>query len=106
MNSKQRTCEPIQSGSCWRPGRLGVGVAGRAQHGDEQLGAADLAGGRIDDRHGVAAVVDEQLVPGAVHLAHGALQAVAKASDRASRTGCSGTPPGWAARTPPTAAAA
>ena len=32
------------------PGRLGEGVVGRAQHGDEHLGAADLAAGRIDDR--------------------------------------------------------
>ena len=61
------------------PGRLGVGIRRRAQHGDEDLGAADLAAAGVDDRHRVAGVVDEQLVAGAVDLAHRALQALREA---------------------------
>ena len=79
MNSKQRTCEAIQSGSCWLQRRLGVDVGRRAQHRDEDLGAADLTGGAVDDGDGVAGVVDEQLVAGAVDLAHRALQAALEA---------------------------
>jgi hypothetical protein len=37
---------------------------------DEDLGRTDLAAPRIDHRHRVAAVVDEHLLAGAVHLAH------------------------------------
>lgn len=46
--------------------------AGGAQHGDEHLGVTYLAGGLADDRHGRPAVVDEQLLAGAVDLAHAA----------------------------------
>ncbi len=53
-----------------RPGRLGVGEAGGTEHGHEDLRHADLAGHRIGDRHPLAGVVDERLVPGHVLLTH------------------------------------
>ncbi|BCO29927.1 hypothetical protein TspCOW1_00300 [Thiohalobacter sp. COW1] len=56
-----------------RPGRLGVGVAGGAEHGDEDLRVADLAAGRVDHLDGRPAVVDEQLLSGLMKLAHAAL---------------------------------
>jgi hypothetical protein len=51
-------------------GGLGVGVVGGAQHGDEELDRADLAGGGIGQPGLLAGVVDEALVAGAVDLAH------------------------------------
>ena len=54
-----------------RPGRLGVGEAGRAEHRDEDLRGSPLAGAPVDhDRHTIAGIVDEQLVAGGVRLAH------------------------------------
>jgi hypothetical protein len=53
-----------------RPGGLGEGVAGRAEDGDEDLGLADFAGLPVDDWHGLAGVIDEQLFAGTVFLAH------------------------------------
>ncbi len=53
-----------------RPGRFGVGVVGGAQHRDEDLGVAYLAGDPIDDADLLARVVDEHLVAGHVVLAH------------------------------------
>ena len=50
---------------------FGVGVVGRAQHGDEELDLGELAGGGIDDRRLLAGVVDEQLLAGAMDLPHG-----------------------------------
>ena len=47
-----------------RPGRLGVGVAGGAQGGDEDLRCADLAGEPVDHIHRGAGVIDEQLLAG------------------------------------------
>ncbi len=55
-----------------------IGVFGRPHHRHEDLRRADLTAARVNDRHGVAAVVDEQFLPGAMHLAHRARQAVAK----------------------------
>jgi hypothetical protein len=52
------------------PGRLGVGVVGGAEHADEDLGLAHDARLRVDDRHLLAGVVDEDLVAGDVVLAH------------------------------------
>lgn len=49
---------------------LGVGVVRGAEDGDEQLAADDLAGVRVDELRAVAGIVDEQLLSGAVHLAH------------------------------------
>lgn len=60
-----------------RPGRLRVRVLRGAQGRHEDLGGEDLAALRVDYRDGVAAVVDEHLLPGAVHLAHRAGQPAA-----------------------------
>jgi len=50
--------------------RFRVRVVGGAQHGDEELDLAHLAGGRVDDPWLLARVVDEQLLAGAMDLAH------------------------------------
>jgi len=50
---------------------LGVGVVGRTQHGHEELDLDELAGGGIDECGFLAGVVDEQLLAGAMDLAHG-----------------------------------
>ena len=54
-----------------RPGRLGVGVAGGAQGGDEDLGRADLAGKAVDHLEGGAGIIDEHLLAGHMALTHG-----------------------------------
>ena len=54
----------------------GVGVVRCAERGHEDLGRGDRAGGRVNQRHGVAAVVHEELLAGDVDLAHRALQAL------------------------------
>ena len=46
------TADPIRQ--LLAPGRLGVGITGRAEHGDEDLGRANLAGGRIEDLDGLS----------------------------------------------------
>lgn len=46
-----------------------------AHAGDKDLRGAYLAGRHVDDGGGVAAVVDEQLLAGAVHLTHRARKA-------------------------------
>ena len=51
----------------------GEGVVRRAQRSHEDLRLADLAGGRIDDGHRAAGIVDEQLLAGDMDLAHRAL---------------------------------
>ena len=61
--------DPI--GQRLRPGRLGIGVAGGAQGGDEDLGRANLAGEAVDHVRPGAGVIDEQLVAGDMGLAHG-----------------------------------
>ncbi|MCP1854424.1 hypothetical protein J2R80_008247 [Bradyrhizobium sp. USDA 4541] len=54
-----------------RPGRLRVGEARCAEHRDEDLRGASLAGEPVDyHRHAVAGIVDEQLVAGHMRLAH------------------------------------
>ena len=65
--------DPIRQGL--GPGRFGIGQVGGAEYGDEDLGVADLAGERIDDRQLLAGVIDEDLVAGDVMLAHGRRQA-------------------------------
>jgi hypothetical protein len=52
------------------PGRLRVGVAGGAEHRDEDLDLADFAGRKIDDAELLARVVNKHLVAGDVRLAH------------------------------------
>jgi hypothetical protein len=49
---------------------LGVGRARRAQHGDEELDLADLAGRGINDSSLLARVVDEHLLAATMHLPH------------------------------------
>ena len=53
-----------------RPGRLRIRVLRGAERRHEDLGGEDFPAPRIDHRDGVAAVIDEHLLPGAVHLAH------------------------------------
>ncbi|MNQ75957.1 hypothetical protein D3C85_907730 [compost metagenome] len=57
-----------------RPGSLGEGVAGGTEHRDEHLRLADLAAVTVDHRHRLPGVVDEQLLAGAVLLAHHHIQ--------------------------------
>ncbi len=64
--------DPI--GQRLRPARLGVGVARRTQHGDEDLRDAHLAGAAIDQLDGLAGIVDEQPLAGRMHLPHGGRQ--------------------------------
>ena len=61
---------PDPVGQRLAPGRLGVGEARGAEHGDEDLGLAHHAGVGVDDRHLLARVVDEQLVARHMMLAH------------------------------------
>jgi hypothetical protein len=49
---------------------LGVGVAGGAQHGYEDLSGTDLTGAWIYYLDRLSGVVHEQLLPGTVLLAH------------------------------------
>ena len=56
------------------PGRFGIGVAGCAQHGHEDLRLKDFSREAIPDRYGLSAVIDEQFLAGTVRLAHGKLQ--------------------------------
>jgi hypothetical protein len=51
-----------------RPGRLGIGVAGGAEDGDEDLGWPDLTGLPVLDRYGLARVIDEEFLAGAMLL--------------------------------------
>jgi hypothetical protein len=52
-----------------RPGSLGVGVVGRAEHRDKQLHLHRLAR-RVDDRGAGAGVVGEHLLARAMDVAH------------------------------------
>ena len=51
-------------------GRLGVGEAAGAEHGDEQLHAPPLTRATVDQRRPLAGKVDEGLLAGAMHLPH------------------------------------
>ena len=55
--------------------RFGVGVVRGAEHGDENLRRAHLASEPIDHLHGVAGIIDEQLLAGDMDLAQGRLEA-------------------------------
>ena len=61
-NSNARTCEAIQSGRDCIPGRLGVGLARRPEHRDEDLRLAKLPGVAVPHRHRLPGVVDEQIL--------------------------------------------
>jgi hypothetical protein len=68
--------DPILQSLC--PAHLGVGVVRGAEHGDEELCRANLAGPSVDNRHRLAGIVDEHLVAGHVMLAHRRRQPVLK----------------------------
>lgn len=70
--------DPVRQGL--GPGRLGIGEAGGAEHGDEQFGLAGLAAARIDDGDLPAGIVHEDLVAGNVLLAHGRRQTMSEAA--------------------------
>ena len=57
-----------------RPGRLGIGVAGGPECGDEQLGCHHLSGQAVDHLQGRAGIVDEQPLAGDMGLPHGRRQ--------------------------------
>jgi len=59
------------------PGNFGKGVVAGAHDRHEHLGILDFAGGRIDDGEGLAAIVHEHLLAGAVLLAHRDIQLLA-----------------------------
>jgi hypothetical protein len=61
-----------------RPGGVGIGEVGRAEHRDEQFRHPHLAGQRVDDWHLLAGIVDERLIPSHVRLAHRRRQATLK----------------------------
>ena len=56
------------------PGRLGIGQAGGAEHGDKNLYRDSLAGAGIDHRAGAAGEIDKQFLAGDMDLAHCRLQ--------------------------------
>src|SRR4051794_343816 len=60
---------PDPVGEALRPGGLGIGVAARAEHRDEDRRGAHFAGGRVVDRDRVAGVIDEELLAGAMLVA-------------------------------------
>jgi hypothetical protein len=60
--------DPVRQGLAGH--RLGIGVARRPQHRDEDLGRPDFTGAGVDQRHGLAGEVDEQLLAGPVDLPH------------------------------------
>lgn len=61
--------EPV--GQPLAPGRFHERVVRRPEHGDENLRRMLLTGGGVDDRDGLAAVVDEQPLAGRVSLTQG-----------------------------------
>ncbi len=77
------------------PGGFAVGVVGGAQDGDEDGCLADFTGHRIDDRHGRAGVVDEQLL--ARSTEHGSYAGLPRAGRTTLAAAGSGqvTPANW-----------
>jgi len=64
--------DPVRQALC--EAGLGVGVVRGAEHGDEDLHAAHLAAEPVSHLHGVAGIVDEQLLAGDMNLAQGWLE--------------------------------
>ena len=80
-----------------RPGRLHIGEVRCAHDGDEDLCLAHLAGQAIDNhRHGVAGVIDEQLVAAHMGLAHGDRQPIVSGIISEWRAASSGIMGGFA----------
>ena len=48
-----------------------MGVVGRPQHRDEDVGATFHSGRGVEHRHRIAGKIDEQLLGGPMYLAHG-----------------------------------
>ena len=65
-----------------RPGCLGIGEIGRAQHADEDLCLAHHAGHRIGDRDLLAREIDERLVTGNMGLPHTGRQPALELSEQ------------------------
>ena len=75
--AKKRKCANVRRypvRQALREGRLGIGVVRGAEHGDEDLRRDHFAGEPIDHLHGVARIVDEQLLAGDMNLAQRRLQ--------------------------------
>ena len=68
LQHPDRRADPVRQGL--RPRRLRIRVFRRAERRHKDLGGQDLAALGVDHRDGAAAVVDEHLLPGPVHLAH------------------------------------
>ena len=62
---------PDPIGKSFRPARLRIGVVGRSQHRDEDMGAPLYSKRGVEYRHRVASEVDEQLLGGPMRLPHG-----------------------------------
>lgn len=56
------------------PGRLGIGIVGGPQYGDEDLRLAELPGGPGAHRHGLPRVIDEELLARSMLLAQTPIQ--------------------------------
>ena len=75
----------VRANPVWQglgPGRLGIGEVRGAEHGDEDLRLAHLAGVRIGDRDLLAGIVDEDLVAGIVILPHARRQPALEAAEQ------------------------
>ena len=71
MKASARTCEPshpVRQRLC--PARLGVGVAGGAHHGDEDLRRSDLASVCVVQLDSLPGIIDEHAFAGGVGLPH------------------------------------
>jgi hypothetical protein len=64
--------DPVQQ--LLRGQRLGVHVVAGTERGDEELGLRGHAADRVDDGDGAAGEVDEELLAGAMLLAHDHIQ--------------------------------
>jgi hypothetical protein len=60
--------DPVWQGL--REARLGIGVAGGAEHADENLGVVHNARARVDDCNPFARIIDKHFVAGRMMLAH------------------------------------
>ena len=67
-------CRPVGQRLCQC--RLGIGVAGGAEHGDEHLGCMHFAGQAVDEGDRLAGIVDEHPLAGRMGLAHARRQAL------------------------------
>ena len=76
--TKEFQCQDLSAdpvGGGLARGGAGERVVGGAKGGDEDLRFGDLAGGRINDGHGLTGVVNKQLLARNVRLTHGTFEA-------------------------------